>query len=107
MDSIPIVAITCNVGVSLLGKDSFQEIDIAGITMPITKYSFIVKDVTKLADTIRKAFRIAKTGRPGPVLVDIPKDITAKVTEYIPEELGKCTKEDSSRKTPRMDEQRV
>ena len=104
MDSIPIVAITCNVGVSLLGKDSFQEIDIAGITMPITKYSFIVKDVTKLADTIRKAFRIAKTGRPGPVLVDIPKDITAKVTEYIPEELGKCTKEDSSRKTPRMDE---
>lgn len=106
MDSIPIVAITCNVGVSLLGKDSFQEIDIAGITMPITKYSFIVKDVTKLADTIRKAFRIAKTGRPGPVLVDIPKDITAKVTEYIPKELGKCTKEDSSRKTPRMDEQR-
>ena len=106
MDSIPIVAITCNVGVSLLGKDSFQEIDIAGITMPITKYSFIVKDVTKLADTIRKAFRIAKTGRPGPVLVDIPKDITAKVTEYIPEELGKCTKEDSSRKTPRMDEHR-
>ena len=106
MDSIPIVAITCNVGVSLLGKDSFQEIDIAGITMPITKYSFIVKDVTKLADTIRKAFRIAKTGRPGPVLVDIPKDITAKVTEYIPEELGKCTKEDSSRKTPRMDVQR-
>ena len=106
MDSIPIVAITCNVGVSLLGKDSFQEIDIAGITMPITKYSFIVKDVTKLADTIRKAFRIAKTGRPGPVLVDIPKGITAKVTEYIPEELGECTKEDSSRKTPRMDEQR-
>ena len=106
MDSIPIVAITCNVGVSLLGKDSFQEIDIAGITMPITKYSFIVKDVTKLADTIRKAFRIAKTGRPGPVLVDIPKDITAKVTEYIPEELGKCTKEESSRQTPRMDEQR-
>ena len=106
MDSIPIVAITCNVGVSLLGKDSFQEIDIAGITMPITKYSFIVKDVTKLADTIRKAYRIAQTGRHGPVLVDIPKDITAKVTEYIPEELGKCTKEDSSRKTPRMDEQR-
>lgn len=106
MDSIPIVAITCNVGVSLLGKDSFQEIDIAGITMPITKYSFIVKDVTKLADTIRKAFRIAKTGRPGPVLVDIPKDITAKVMEYVPEELGKCAKEDSSRKNPRMDERR-
>lgn len=89
MDSIPIVAITCNVGVSLLGKDSFQEIDIAGITMPITKYSFIVKDVSKLADTIRKAFRIAKAGRPGPVLVDIPKDITAAVTEYRNEELGK------------------
>lgn len=89
MDSIPIVAITCNVGVSLLGKDSFQEIDIAGVTMPITKYSFIVKDVTKLADTIRKAFRIARTGRPGPVLVDIPKDVTAAVTEYQKEELGK------------------
>lgn len=89
MDSIPIVAITCNVGVSLLGKDSFQEIDIAGITMPITKYSFIVKDVSKLADTIRKAFRIAKAGRPGPVLVDIPKDVTAAVTEYHKEELGK------------------
>ena len=70
MDSIPIVAITCNVGVSLLGKDSFQEIDIAGITTPITKYSFIVKDVTKLADTIRRAFSIARKGRPGPVLVD-------------------------------------
>ena len=68
MDSIPIVAITCNVGVSLLGKDSFQEIDIAGITTPITKYSFIVKDVTKLADTIRRAFSIARKGRPGPVL---------------------------------------
>ena len=65
MDSIPIVAITCNVGVSLLGKDSFQEIDIAGITMPITKHNYIVKDVTKLADTIRKAFVIAKKGRPG------------------------------------------
>ena len=64
MDSIPVVAITCNVGVPLLGKDSFQEIDIAGVTMPITKYSFIVKDVNQLADTIRKAFRIAKMGRP-------------------------------------------
>ena len=89
MDSIPIVAITCNVGVPLLGKDSFQEIDITGITMPITKYSFIVKDVKKLADTIRKAFRIAKSGRPGPVLIDIPKDVTSNVTEYIPEEPGK------------------
>lgn len=82
MDSVPIVAITCNVGVSLLGKDSFQEIDIAGITTPITKYSFIVKDVTKLADTIRRAFSIARKGRPGPVLVDITKDVTANKTEY-------------------------
>ena len=82
MDSIPVVAITCNVGVSLLGKDSFQEIDIAGITMPITKHNYIVKDVTKLADTIRKAFVIAKTGRPGPVLIDIPKDVTANKCEY-------------------------
>ena len=82
MDSIPIVAITCNVGVSLLGKDSFQEIDIAGVTMPITKHNYIVKDVNKLADTIRKAFEIARTGRPGPVLIDIPKDVTANVCEY-------------------------
>ena len=82
MDSIPIVAITCNVGVSLLGRDSFQEIDITGITMPITKYSYIVKDVRNLADTIRNAFRIAKSGRPGPVLIDIPKDVTAAVTGY-------------------------
>ncbi len=83
MDSVPIVAITCNVTVPLLGKDSFQEIDIAGITTPITKHNFIVKDVTKLADTIRRAFTIAKKGRPGPVLVDIPKDITAAKTEYV------------------------
>ena len=82
MDSVPIVAITCNVNVPLLGKDSFQEIDIAGITTPITKHNFIVKDVTKLAVTIRRAFRIAQKGRPGPVLVDIPKDITAAKTEY-------------------------
>ena len=93
MDSIPIVAITCNVGVPLLGKDSFQEIDIAGVTMPITKYSYIVKDVTKLAETIRKAFRIAKTGRPGPVLIDIPKDVTAKVTEYEKEYPGVYNRE--------------
>lgn len=73
MDSVPVVAITCNVNVPLLGKDSFQEIDIAGITMPITKHNFIVKDIHKLADTIRRAFKIAQTGRPGPVLVDIPK----------------------------------
>ena len=84
MDSIPLVAITCNVGVSLLGKDSFQEIDIAGITMPITKHNYIVKDITRLADTIRKSFVIAKKGRPGPVLIDIPKDITAAKTEYTP-----------------------
>lgn len=82
MDSIPIVAITCNVGVSLLGRDSFQEIDIAGITMPITKHNFIVKDVKDLADTIRKAFVIARKGRPGPVLIDIPKDVTANKAEY-------------------------
>lgn len=82
MDSVPMVAITCNVNVPLLGKDSFQEVDIAGITMPITKHNFIVKDVTRLADTMRRAFRIAKTGRPGPVLVDIPKDVTAAKCEY-------------------------
>ncbi len=82
MDSIPIVAITANVTTDLLGKDSFQEIDIAGITMPITKHNFIVKDVTKLAETLRRAFRIARSGRPGPVLVDITKDVTANKTEY-------------------------
>ena len=86
MDSVPMVAITCNVGVSLLGKDSFQEIDIVGVTMPITKHNFIVKDVKELAKTIRKAFKIAKTGRPGPVLIDITKDVTAAVTEYTKEE---------------------
>lgn len=86
MDSIPIVAITCNVGVPLLGKDSFQEVDIAGITTPITKHNFIVKDVNKLADTIRRAFKIAMTGRPGPVLVDIPKDVTGLKTEFTTKE---------------------
>lgn len=85
MDSIPMVAITANVAVPLLGRDSFQEIDIAGVTMPITKHNYIVKDVTKLAQTIRDAFRIAKEGRPGPVLVDITKDVTAAETEYTPE----------------------
>lgn len=84
MDSIPMVAITCNVGVPLIGKDSFQEIDITGITMPITKYNFMVKDVNKLAATIRKVFVIAQSGRPGPVLVDIPKDVTANMAEYEP-----------------------
>ena len=84
MDSIPMVAITANVGKPLLGRDSFQEVDIAGITMPITKYSFIVKDIDMLADTIRKAFYIAKSGRPGPVLVDVTKDVTSFTTEYEP-----------------------
>lgn len=84
MDSIPVVAITANVGVSLLGKDSFQEVDIAGVVMPITKHSFIVKNVHELADTIRRAFKIAQSGRPGPVLVDITKDVTANVADYEP-----------------------
>ncbi len=88
MDSIPIVAITCNVGVSLLGKDSFQEIDIAGVTMPITKHNYIVKDVADLAAVIRKSFIIAKRGRPGPVLIDIPKDVTANKAEYVREEVS-------------------
>ncbi|WP_027431405.1 biosynthetic-type acetolactate synthase large subunit [Lachnospira multipara] len=82
MDSIPVVAITCNVTVPLLGKDSFQEVDIAGVAMPITKHSYIVKDVNKLASTIREAFRIAKEGRPGPVLVDVTKDVTANLAEF-------------------------
>ena len=82
MDSIPVVAITANVGTPLLGKDSFQEIDIAGVVMPITKHSFIVKKVEDVAPTIRRAFEIAKSGRPGPVLVDITKDCTANTCEY-------------------------
>ncbi len=82
MDSVPMVAITCNVATALLGKDTFQEIDITGVTMPITKHNFIVKDIKKLADTIRRAFVIARTGRPGPVLIDITKDVTAEKTEY-------------------------
>lgn len=91
MDSVPLVAITANVNLPLLGKDTFQEVDIAGVTMPITKHGFIVKNVNDLADTIRKAFYIAKSGRPGPVLVDITKDVTAAKTEYVKE-------------TPRVDE---
>ena len=82
MDSVPVVAITCNVTNNLLGKDSFQEIDITGVTMPITKYNFIVKDVNRLATVIRRAFTIAQTGRPGPVLVDMTKDVTAALCEY-------------------------
>lgn len=84
MDSVPMVAITANVTLPLLGKDSFQEVDIAGVTMPITKHGFIVKNVEQLADTIRKAFEIASTGRPGPVLVDITKDVTAATCEFTP-----------------------
>ena len=82
MDSVPMVAITCNVNLPLLGKDTFQEVDIAGVTMPITKHGYIVKDVNILADTIRKAFSIARNGRPGPVLVDITKDVTANKCEF-------------------------
>ena len=90
MDSVPVVAITCNVTNNLLGKDSFQEVDITGVTMPITKYNFIVKDVNKLAKVIRRAFTIAQTGRPGPVLVDITKDVTGATCDYeyqAPEEI--------------------
>ena len=85
MDSVPMVAITCNVNLPLLGKDTFQEVDIAGITMPITKHGYIVKDVKTLADTIRKAFDIARSGRPGPVIVDITKDVTANKCDYKPQ----------------------
>lgn len=100
MDSVPMVAITCNVTLPLLGKDSFQEVDIAGVTMPITKHGYIVKDVNILADTLRKAFHIAKSGKPGPVLVDITKDVTAASCEYTPkkpesvERAGHYTQED-------------
>lgn len=82
LDSVPMVAITGNVPCSLLGRDSFQEVDITGVTMPITKHNFIVKDGTKLADTLRQAFKIAKSGRPGPVLVDIPKDVQVNKYEF-------------------------
>ena len=85
MDSVPLVAITANVVLPWLGKDTFQEVDIAGVTMPITKHGYIVKDVNTLAATIRKAFKIARSGRPGPVLVDITKDVTAALCEYTPE----------------------
>ncbi len=93
MDSVPMVAITANVTLPLLGKDSFQEVDIAGVTMPITKHGFIVKDVNILADTIRKAFHIARSGRPGPVLVDITKDVTAALCEYEPKAADALTRE--------------
>lgn len=84
MDSIPMVAITGNVGLPLIGRDAFQEVYIAGITMPITKHNFVVRNINDLAHTVREAFRIANTGRPGPVLVDIPKDITAQICEFTP-----------------------
>ena len=104
MDSVPVIAITCNVGTKLLGKDSFQEIDIAGVTMPITKYNFIVKDVNRLAQVMRRAFTIAQTGRPGPVLIDITKDVTEALCEYefqalaqIPQQTDTITEEDMDR----------
>ena len=95
MDSVPMVAITCNVNLPLLGKDSFQEVDIAGVTMPITKHGYIVKDITILADTIRKAIAIAGSGRPGPVLVDITKDVTANKCEYTKAAAEKLPKKES------------
>ncbi len=103
MDSVPMVAITANVNLPLLGKDTFQEVDIAGVTMPITKHGYIVKNVEILADTIRKAFRIAQSGRPGPVLVDITKDVTAAMCEFTPmqpaptERKNKYTEEDTNK----------
>ena len=98
MDSVPMVAITCNVNLPLLGKDSFQEVDIAGVTMPITKHGYIVKDVAILADTLRKAFKIAGSGRPGPVLVDITKDVTANLCEYEPAAAEALKKVDAKEK---------
>lgn len=107
MDSIPLVAITCNVTQSQLGKDSFQEIDITGVTMPITKHNFIVRDVKDLADTIRKAFYIAKSDRPGPVLIDIPKDITSAVTEYEAVDPSRLDFNLPSKKIPFPSEQQI
>ena len=104
MDSIPMVAITCNVNVDMLGRDSFQEIDIAGVTMPITKHNFIVKDVKDLATTMRKAFKIAAEGRPGPVLVDITKDVTGNEAEYTPVEPEKIQPITSSIRDEDIDE---
>lgn len=109
MDSVPIVAITCNVTLPLLGKDSFQEVDIAGITMPITKHGYIVKNVDDLAPTLRRAFQIARSGRPGPVLVDITKDVTADITEFTPltEEEKKQEKERTQKKAARYTRQDI
>ncbi|MCR5763137.1 MAG: biosynthetic-type acetolactate synthase large subunit [Treponema sp.] len=99
MDSSPIVAITCNVPTSLIGRDSFQEIDITGVTMPITKHNFMVHDVKDLADTIRKAFFIAKSGRPGPVLIDIPKEVTAAEVEFEPKPVAEESREEFNKFT--------
>lgn len=102
MDSIPMVAITGNVNRSLVGRDSFQEVYISGITMPITKHNFVVRDVESLADTLREAFRIAGSGRPGPVLVDIPKDITAEECDFEPK-----TPEKTEIREPHFDENEI
>jgi acetolactate synthase-1/2/3 large subunit len=91
LDSSPMVVITGNVATNFLGRDSFQEVDIAGVTIPITKHNYIVKDVEKLADTIREAFWVAKSGRPGPVLVDVPKDIQLATTDYKPKKIEPAT----------------
>lgn len=98
MDSVPVVAITCNYATSGLGRDSFQEVDICGITMPITKHNFQIKSVEELADTIRRAFSIAQSGRKGPVLIDIPKDITSAECEYTPMPKVEAEKAKSLRK---------
>ena len=100
MDSVPMVAVTCNVSTNLLGKDSFQEIDIVGITMPITKHNFLVKRAEDIAPAIRRAFAIARSGRPGPVLVDITKDATAEFVEFeteLPQPLKKTMESDAKR----------
>ena len=103
LDSVPVVAITGNVSSSMFGRDSFQEVDIMGVTLPITKHNYVVRDVNDLADTIREAFKIAKSGRPGPVLVDIPKDVQLGMAEYEPAEVVKpyesvkASKEDIAR----------
>jgi len=96
LDSVPLVAITGNVPTTMLGRDSFQEVDISGITIPITKHNYIVKDVTMLADTIREAFRIAGSGRPGPVLIDVPKDVQLGLAEYEPASRADCKAADTA-----------
>ena len=103
MDSIPMVAITGNVGTALLGKDSFQEIDITGVTMPITKHNYIVKDIANLADTIREAFVIAASGRPGPVLIDVPKDVTINQYTYQKKPIGPIQVDNSTIKQEGID----